>query len=528
MQNRVTSGMIQETIEETRVRLEAHIGEYRSAVIGFSGGVDSSVVAAAAALSLGERALAVTAATETITAEDLALAETIARDHLWQHETIRYNELEIPNYAENPVNRCYFCKDALYTRLQEIASARDYATILDGANADDVGDYRPGRIAASEIGVRSPLVELSIDKTTVRRLALLYGLPNHDKPSAPCLSSRVPYGTAITGEILEKIERAERALRELGFSEIRVRHHDDVARIEILSSEFALAVEESDEIDRRLREIGYRYCSLDLRGFRSGSLNEALSSEQRIVQIELPPTASSAVTDTTRGYIEVEGARVDLDRERRCGHPEVIYCASKSSEEIVAITGALLEAHGLAFGTRCPADVASVVLSKLPGGDYDPVARTIRYGRPRPPRALPPVALISAGSSDRAVVAEAYRTLETFGFETMTFTDVGVAGIHRLLDILPAIEQCSVAIVVAGMEGALPSVVGGLIPQPVIAVPTSVGYGTALEGITPLLAMMTSCASGITVVNIDNGFGAAMGAMAILGTLERWKGGADA
>ncbi len=232
--------------------------------------------------------------------------------------------------------------------------------------------------------------------------------------------------------------------------------------------------------------------------------------------------AASLRLGALRGYIEVEGARVDLDRERRCGHPEVIYCASKTSDEIIAIIGALLDAHGLAFGTRCPPEVADIVLGGLPGGDYDPVARTLRYGTPRSLRGLPPVAILSAGSSDRSVVAEARTTLETFGFESVCFNDVGVAGLHRLLDIIPSLNKCAVVIVVAGMEGALPSVVGGLIPQPIIAVPTSVGYGTALGGITPLLAMLTSCASGITVVNIDNGFGAAMGAMAIMRQLEQW------
>lgn len=269
-------------IDNLRQELESAIAGYESVVIGFSAGVDSSVVAAAAHAALGARALAVTAVTETITQEDLELAGGIVRQLGLRHELIRYNELEIEGYAANPVNRCYYCKDALYVRLRELAEKRGMAVVLDGANADDASDYRPGRQAAAEQGVRSPLLELGITKADVRRLADSYGLPNHDKPSAPCLSSRVPYGTAITPEILEQIDRAERALRELGFRELRVRHHDDLARVEIPRVDFPKALELADRIEQALRESGYRYVTLDLRGFRSGSLNEVLT------QIEIP------------------------------------------------------------------------------------------------------------------------------------------------------------------------------------------------------------------------------------------------
>jgi uncharacterized protein len=224
----------------------------------------------------------VTAVTETITAEDLELARSIAERLGMRHELIEYNELEIPRYAENPANRCYFCKDALYSRLAALAGERGVAVILDGANADDLGDYRPGRDAAREQGIRSPLLELGITKVQVRQLADAYGLPNHDKPSAPCLSSRVPYGTAITREILEQIGAAERSLRGLGFRELRVRHHGEVARVELPREDHALALDMADAIDAAVRQAGYRYVSLDLRGFRTGSLNEVLT------QIEIP------------------------------------------------------------------------------------------------------------------------------------------------------------------------------------------------------------------------------------------------
>jgi len=274
--------MSQQRIEQMQSALEAAIAQHSAVVVGYSAGVDSSVVMAAAHRALGVRALAVTAATETITEEDLELAASIAREHGWRHTVIRYDELAIPGYAANPTDRCYHCKDALYTRLVAIAGGTG-AVVLDGANLDDVGDYRPGRRAAREQAVFSPLIEVGATKEDVRALALLYGLPNHGKPAAPCLSSRVPYGTPITRELLHQIDAAERALRMLGFQTLRVRHHGDVARLELPREEFARALELSSRIDEALREAGYRYVALDLRGFRSGALNEALP-----VQITLP------------------------------------------------------------------------------------------------------------------------------------------------------------------------------------------------------------------------------------------------
>lgn len=276
-----------------RRRLEEDIARYGSVVVGFSAGVDSSVVAAAAHAALGNRALAVTAITETITEEDLDLARHIVRAIGVRHQWVEYNELEVDGYAENPSNRCYFCKDALYVRLAEVARGEGGAVLLDGTNADDAGDYRPGRQAAREHGVRSPLLELGLTKKNVRELARIYGLPNHDKPSAPCLSSRVPYGTRITRAMLEQIGLAERNLRELGFTELRVRHHNEVARVELPAEDFERAIAQADAIDAAVRRAGYRYVALDLRGFRSGSLNELLNQSPNgdlspLTQIELP------------------------------------------------------------------------------------------------------------------------------------------------------------------------------------------------------------------------------------------------
>lgn len=223
-----------------------------------------------------------------------------------------------------------------------------------------------------------------------------------------------------------------------------------------------------------------------------------------------------------RGYDGVgEDVKVDVERERRRGFPEVIYCESKTPQQIASVASALVKSSGLAFGTRCPSPIARQVLELLPGGAYDPIAQTIRYGDARSAITAFRTAVIAAGTSDRGVSEEACVTLETFGAPVDRVYDVGVAGLHRLLDNHETLRSAEVLIVVAGMEGALPSVVGGLSRQPIIAVPTSVGYGTALGGITALFAMLTSCASGISVVNIDNGFGAAMSALTILHAMER-------
>lgn len=270
------------SINDLRHSLEREIAGYGSVVVGFSAGVDSTVVATAAHASLGGSALIATAVTETITEEDVRLARSIALERGWNFQEIAYNELDLPNYADNPSDRCYWCKDGLYVRLRRLADDRGIRQVADGANADDLTDYRPGRRAATEQSVRSPLLELGITKEDVRQLARLYGLPNNDKPSAPCLSSRVPYGTRITQGILQQIASAERALRELGFVELRVRHHGEVARIELPDGDIPRAAELASSIDTQLRAVGYRFVSLDLRGFRSGSLNTA------IVELELP------------------------------------------------------------------------------------------------------------------------------------------------------------------------------------------------------------------------------------------------
>jgi uncharacterized protein len=259
-------------------RLRDVLAGYHSVLIAFSGGVDSAYLAIAAHQVLGGRALAVTADSPSYPDAHRQLALSIARDFRFAHETIRTAELERPEYRANPANRCYFCKDELYSRLTAIARERGFAVVIDGSNADDRGDYRPGRQAAREHGVRSPLDEAGLTKDDIRQLAREAGLASWDEPASACLSSRIPYGQEVTDERLRQIERAEAALRELGFRVFRVRHHDTVARLEIAKAEMPRALDPdiNAALVSRLKGLGYQYVSLDLQGYRLGSLNEAL------------------------------------------------------------------------------------------------------------------------------------------------------------------------------------------------------------------------------------------------------------
>lgn len=248
-----------------------------SVVVAYSGGVDSAYLACVAHDTLGDRAVAVTADSPSYPEHHRRLAIEIAGRFGLHHEIVHTNELERPEYRANPSNRCYYCKHELYTHLKPMAVARG-AVIVDGNNADDRGDYRPGRQAAREFGVRSPLDEVDLTKAEIRELAKRAGLPSWDEPASACLSSRIPYHHDVTDEKLRRIERAEQALGSLGFRVYRVRHHDDLARIEIARDEMARALdpEVGRAIVRELKAAGYRYVSLDLLGYRTGSLNEGL------------------------------------------------------------------------------------------------------------------------------------------------------------------------------------------------------------------------------------------------------------
>jgi len=264
-------------IVEKEIALGDALASLGSVIVAYSGGVDSAYLAYVASRTLGDRAVAVTADSPSYPEHHRRLAVQIARDFGLRHEIIQTHELDVAEYRANPSNRCYYCKRELYTHLSRIAAERD-AVVVDGNNADDRGDYRPGRQAAREFGVRSPLDEVELGKTEIRELSRRAGLPTWDEPASACLSSRIPYQHEVTDEKLRRIERAESALRDLGFRVFRVRHHDEVARIEIARDEMprALDPEVAAAIVRALKAVGYRYVSLDLQGYRTGSLNEGL------------------------------------------------------------------------------------------------------------------------------------------------------------------------------------------------------------------------------------------------------------
>ena len=264
-------------MSEKERALRETLSSLGSVVVAYSGGVDSAYLAYVAHDTLGHGAVAITADSPSYPERHRQMAVQIARQFGLHHEIINTSELERPEYRANPANRCYYCKHELYTHLSRIAAERG-ATVVDGNNADDRGDYRPGRQAAREFGVRSPLDEAELGKSEIRELARQAGLPTWDEPASACLSSRIPYHHEVTDEKLRQIERAETVLRSHGFRICRVRHHDDLARIELGRPELprALEPEMSATLVRELKALGYRYVTIDLQGYRTGSLNEGL------------------------------------------------------------------------------------------------------------------------------------------------------------------------------------------------------------------------------------------------------------
>ena len=266
------------SVQSKLSHLRRVIGEMPSAIIAFSGGVDSTFVTAVAHDVLGERSLAVTGVSPSVPPSEVEEAKQLARLIGVAHECIDTSEMDDPDYVKNSPDRCFHCKDELYGKLAVIAQQRGFAFVLDGCNLDDTRDFRPGRRAASQHGVRSPLVEAGLTKDDIRLLSRERGLPTWDKPAMACLSSRIPYGTPVTVEALGRIAAAEAFLRSLGIRQLRVRHHDDVARIELEPDGMTVLMQDGNRkrAVERLKEIGYRYVTLDLAGFRSGSLNEVL------------------------------------------------------------------------------------------------------------------------------------------------------------------------------------------------------------------------------------------------------------
>ena len=270
-------------MEGKRQRLREILRECGSVVVGYSGGVDSVFLARVATDVLGrESVLAVTGKSASIASWMEDTAREVAERFGIPWLEVDTEEMEDPRYAANPSNRCYFCKTELWSRLAEVARERGLRVVLDGSNADDVGDHRPGAAAAREHGVRSPLLEAGLTKQEIREWSRELGLPTWDQPAAPCLASRLPYGLAVTPERLRQVERAEVGLRALGFRDFRVRHHGDVARLEVAPAEAGRVAPLRAEVARAVREAGFARVLLDLQGYRRGALNEGLSAAQLV------------------------------------------------------------------------------------------------------------------------------------------------------------------------------------------------------------------------------------------------------
>jgi pyridinium-3,5-biscarboxylic acid mononucleotide sulfurtransferase len=264
------------TLKEQRLReIFRNLG---SVIVAYSGGVDSSYVAYIANAELGPRAICVTGQSASLPSYQQAEIDRVINEFGFHHETVQTDELENPNYRANNADRCFFCKDELYGKLEALAASHGIEYIVDGSTTDDLHDFRPGRQAAKQHAVRSPLIEVGMSKAEVRKFSRRVGLPTWDKPASPCLSSRIAYGTTVTIERLSKVDRGEEILREFGFREFRVRHHDTLVRLEIAPDELdrALRREVIEQLAARFRELGFKYVTLDLQGFRSGSMNEVL------------------------------------------------------------------------------------------------------------------------------------------------------------------------------------------------------------------------------------------------------------